>query len=94
MAESTGCGMFAVSRCTSDFSDDAQFATLWASAKRVYLVSPSDERRAYLAKLGPVLNLRMQAENLCSPTGRAGCAKGKSGKPVRLRLFHSSNHKF
>jgi len=36
------------------FLDDAQFATLWASAKRVYLVSPSDERRAYLAKLGPV----------------------------------------
>ena len=36
------------------FLDDAQFATLWASAKRVYLVSPSDERRSYLAKLGPV----------------------------------------
>ena len=36
------------------FLDDAQFATLWASAKRVYLVSPSEERRGYLAKLGPV----------------------------------------
>jgi len=64
------------------FLDDAQFATLWASAKRVYLVSPSDERRAYLAKLVPFLICALQAENLCSPTGRAGCAKGKSGKPV------------
>ncbi len=36
------------------FLDDAQFATLWVSAKRVYLVSPSDERRSYLAKLGHV----------------------------------------
>lgn len=36
------------------FLDDAQFATLWAGAKRVYLVSPSEERRGYLAKLGPV----------------------------------------
>ena len=36
------------------FLDDAQFAALWGSAKRVYLVCPSDERRSYLAKLGPV----------------------------------------
>jgi 4-amino-4-deoxy-L-arabinose transferase-like glycosyltransferase len=36
------------------FLDDAEFATLWASTKRVYLVSPSEERRAYLAKLGSV----------------------------------------
>ena len=35
------------------FLDDAQFAKLWVSTKRVYLVSPSEERRTYLAKLGP-----------------------------------------
>src|SRR5271157_2946244 len=35
------------------FLDDAQFAGLWAGSNRVYLVSPSDERRSYLAKLGP-----------------------------------------
>ncbi|HEY4978467.1 MAG TPA: glycosyltransferase family 39 protein [Candidatus Acidoferrum sp.] len=39
------------------FLDDAQFASLWNGTKRVYLVSPSDERRAYLAKLGPVFEL-------------------------------------
>ena len=39
------------------FLDDAQFAALWASTKRVYLVSPSDERHSYLAKLGPVFEV-------------------------------------
>ncbi len=39
------------------FLDDAEFAALWASTKRVYLVCPSDERRAYLEKLGRVFEL-------------------------------------
>jgi hypothetical protein len=39
------------------FLDDAQFAALWASDKRVYLVTPSQDRRAYLAKIAPVFEL-------------------------------------
>jgi hypothetical protein len=39
------------------FLDDAQFATLWAGSKRIYFVSLSDERRSYLAKLGPVFEV-------------------------------------
>jgi hypothetical protein len=39
------------------FLDDARFASLWNGTKRVYLVSPSDERRAYLARIGPVFEL-------------------------------------
>jgi 4-amino-4-deoxy-L-arabinose transferase-like glycosyltransferase len=39
------------------FLDDAQFASLWNGTKRVYLVSSSDERREYLAKIGRVFEL-------------------------------------
>lgn len=39
------------------FLDDAQFAQLWASDKRIYLVTASEDRRAYLAKIAPVYEL-------------------------------------
>jgi 4-amino-4-deoxy-L-arabinose transferase-like glycosyltransferase len=39
------------------FLDDAQFAQLWAADKRVYLVTASEDRRAYLTKIAPVFEL-------------------------------------
>jgi 4-amino-4-deoxy-L-arabinose transferase-like glycosyltransferase len=39
------------------FLDDLEFAKLWAGPGRVYLVAPSEERRAYLEKIAPVFEL-------------------------------------
>lgn len=39
------------------FLDDTQFARLWASNARVYVVTGSEERRAYLAKIAPAFEL-------------------------------------
>jgi 4-amino-4-deoxy-L-arabinose transferase-like glycosyltransferase len=39
------------------FLDDEQFARLWAADKRVYLVTASQDRRAYLTKIAPAFEL-------------------------------------
>jgi 4-amino-4-deoxy-L-arabinose transferase-like glycosyltransferase len=39
------------------FIDDAQLARTWAGPNRVYFVTGTDERRAYLEKMGPVSEL-------------------------------------
>ncbi|GAC1673265.1 MAG: hypothetical protein PVS2B2_06320 [Candidatus Acidiferrum sp.] len=39
------------------FLDDGQFSRLWASDKRVYLVTASRDRRNYLNKIAPVFDL-------------------------------------
>jgi hypothetical protein len=39
------------------FLDDAQFARVWAGPSRVYFVTGSNERRAYLEKISPVYQL-------------------------------------
>lgn len=41
----------------SIFLDDADFAKLWAGAKHVYFVTPSEERRPYLQKIAPVYEI-------------------------------------
>lgn len=39
------------------FLDDAQFARVWGGPNRIYFVTPSDGRRAYLGKIAPVYQL-------------------------------------